>query len=177
MKVTKSAVYRITASTGCACLVTREYEDADYKKPLGEAEFAVCKKHKGQPGVDVIEMILTELVDKEAEDHKAAPAAPPSNARPNAAAVVNENGDLEMRVPIQRVTGRVTSVKPSGTTAAPAARPSAQAGRTGPAKAYVRPTAPARPAAPAGGLATALADDGAEDDLFSANDPDMQNAR
>ena len=175
MKVTKSAVYRITAGAGCACVVVGEYEDADYKKPLGKSTFTPCKKHKGQPGVDVIEMILTELVEKEAEEHKAAPAA--NAPRPNAAAVVNENGELEMRVPIQTRQSPRTSVKPSGTTAAPAARPSAQSGRTGPAKAYVRPTAPVKPvgAAPASGLATALSEpDEVEDDILAQNDPEKQ---
>jgi hypothetical protein len=175
MKVIKTAVYRITASTGCACQVTQEYEDADYKKPTGKAEFSVCKKHAGKPGVEVIEMILSELVEKEATDHVAAPAA--NAPRPNAAAVVNEAGELEMRVPIKRMAGRVTSVKPSGTTATPAGRPvnAAQAGRTGPAKAYVRPTAPVKPAnaAPNNGLAAALAEDeGPEDDLLAQNDPE-----
>lgn len=179
MKVTKSAVYRITASAGCACTVTREFEDTEFKSPLGEATFVVCKKHDKQPGVDIVEMILTELVDKEATDHVSAP--PPASVsvtRPNAAAVVNENGELEMRVPIQTRPTPRTMVKPSGSTVPATGRPvnAAQAGRTGPAKAYARPTAPVRPAT---GLATALtADDGPEeDDIFSANDPDLQNAR
>ena len=168
MKISKSAIYRITANTGCACAVTREYEDADYKKPLGEAVFASCKKHKGQPGVDVIEMILGELVEKEAEEHKAAPAAP----RPNAAAVVNEAGELEQRTPINvRPVGK-TSIRPAGTTQRPIpGRALAQAGRTGPVK-FERPVAPIPKTA--SGLATALAEDEVEDDILAQNDPERQ---
>jgi hypothetical protein len=180
MKVTKSAVYRITTATGCGCQVVREYEDADYKKPLGETHtFTECAKHKGQPGVDVIEMILGELVEKEAADHVPAPVQPTTPApRPGASAVVNENGELEMRVPIKTNPIGRSSVHPSGTSPRPAApgRPvnAAQAARTGPVAAPrpTRPVGPA-PAAPARGLSAALAEsDEEEDDILAANDPE-----
>lgn len=179
MKVTKTAIYRITAATGCGCTVQREYEDAEYKKPLGENHtFNVCAKHKDQPGVDVIEMILGELVEKEAAEHKPAEAAPA--ARPNASATVGPDGELIMRVPIQqRQQQRVTNVQASGSrTAAAAAAPRparpaspSQAARTGPAKTYIRPTAPAAKSAATADLATAGVED-EEDDLFAQNDPE-----
>jgi len=170
MKVTKSAVHRITAGTGCECVVLREYEDADYKKPMGDAVFTPCKKHKGQPGVDIIEMILGELVEKEATEHVAAPAV--NAPRPNAAATVNADGELEMRVPINvRPVGKV-AVRPAGTAQRPVpGRTSAQAGRTGPVK-FERPTASTPKTAASSGLSAALAEDDVEDDLLAQNDPE-----
>jgi hypothetical protein len=179
MKVTKSSIHRITVDmTGCGCFAMQEFEDADFKKPIGKATFTACKKHIKQPGVDIIEMLLTELLEKEALDHKVTPVAPVNPTRPNASAVVNAEGQLEMRVPINRppTVGKV-KVQASGSHAAPGSGrvSAAQAARTGPAKAFIRPTAstPRVPQPPAGGLATALAqDDEVEDDLLAQNDPE-----
>ena len=119
MKVSKTAVYRITASMACGCVAQQEFEDADYKKPLSkEPNFTVCKKHKDQAGTDILEMVLTERVQEEAENHVAAPPPAPTNVRPDASASVDESGNLVMRVPIkQNPNVRVAAVRASGTTA------------------------------------------------------------
>jgi hypothetical protein len=183
MKVTKTSIHRISVDmTGCGCYAMQEFEDADFKKPVGgekaKAQFNACKKHLKQPGSELIEMILVELVEKEALDHKA--VAPVNQVRQNASAVVDAEGNLQMRVPINRTgtTPTVGKIKvlASGSHATPnGGRPSAQAARTGPAKTFVRPTAstPRVPQPPADGLATALAqDDEVEDDLLAQNDPE-----
>ncbi len=173
MKILKSAIYRITAGTGCGCTVMREYEDADYKMPVGvgalldKATFTPCKKHVGKPGVEIIEMILSELVEKEALDHKPAPAA--NAPRPGAAAVVNEAGDLEQRTPINVHSSSRVAVRASGTaTASGARRPTT---RTGPVAAP-RPTQSTPKAAAVSGLSAALAEDDIEDDILAQNDPE-----
>jgi hypothetical protein len=122
MKVTKTAVYRITTSMACGCAAQQEFEDADYKKPIGKAPaFAACKKHKEQPGVDLVEMVLTERVTEEAENHVSAPVAPVSPTRENTSAVVDSDGNLVMKVPVQKRPGGAI-VRASGamaTTGAP----------------------------------------------------------
>jgi hypothetical protein len=117
MKVIKTAVYRITTSMGCGCAAQQEFEDADYKKPIGKTPaFAACKKHKEQPGVDLVEMVLTERVTEEAENHVPVPVAPVTPVRENASAVVDHDGNLVMRVPVQVRPGGAI-VRPSGATA------------------------------------------------------------
>lgn len=162
MKVTKTAVYRITTSMACGCSAQQEFEDADYKKPIGKAPvYEACKKHKGQPGVDVLDMVLTERVEEEAANHVSAPVAPVNpSGRENPSAVVDDDGNLVMRVPVQKKPGGAI-VRASGATAtsgppnAPVA-PAVVAGRpvaplpqpgAQPIAAAPRPPAP-RPAAP-----------------------------
>jgi hypothetical protein len=170
MKVTKSSIHRITADTGCGCKVMREYEDIDFKKPIGESgTFSPCEKHTGVAGVDVIEMVLSELVDKEAEDHKSTPA--PNAPRPNAAATVNAEGQLEMRTPVKANTtvGKV-KIQSSGSSPRPGvpAR-TMQTGRSGPVK-FQRPTQSTPRVPNTAALNTALPE-AEEDDLLAANDP------
>lgn len=205
MKVIKTAVYRITTAMQCGCTAMQEFTDADYKKPVGkEPTFEPCKKHKGQPGLDILEMVLTERVGEEAEKHVAAPTQP--EPRPGASATVGEDGSLVMRVPIRQspvgtrantgvaplrlpsapITGgapvvgaKTASVpppppppRPTTTTVQPSRLAPA---RTGPVKAYNRPTAstPKGPVAPT--LRQAEAEE--EPDLFDQNDPDYMNGR
>jgi hypothetical protein len=177
MNVTKSAIYRISVDMNCGCVATKEFKDANYKEPITEeAVFVACAKHKGKAGVDILQMVLSESVDKEAKDHLAT-SGPTS--RPNVA-TTNANGELEVRAPLNvRTVGRV-AVRPAGTTAVPGRRPvnAAQAARTGPVAAprsTMSTAKAASQAAPTGGLAAALAEpEEIEDDLLAANDPERQ---
>jgi len=183
MKTTKTSIHRITVDmTGCSCHAMQEFEDADFKKPVGgekvKAKFVACKKHANQAGAELIEMILVELVEKEALDHKSAPPVNP--VRQNASAVVNAEGQLEMRVPITRSGGVAPTVgkikvQASGSHAAPGSGrvSAAQGARTGPQKTFIRPTASTpRVLPPTSALTTALAEDEVEDDLLAQNDPE-----
>jgi hypothetical protein len=68
MKVTKSSVHRLSIEKGCGCKATREYEDARYAKPLAEASFAACDKHKAKKDfAEFAGEMLIEALDKEAE--------------------------------------------------------------------------------------------------------------
>ena len=119
MKVSKTALYRITASMACGCVAQQEFEDADYKKPITkEPKFTVCKKHEGKAGVDILEVVLIERVQEEAENHVSVPVAPAAHVRPEAAATVDGEGNLVMRVPIkQNPNVRGAQVRASGSTA------------------------------------------------------------
>src|SRR5271168_34498 len=68
MKVTKTSVHRLTIEKGCGCKATREYEDVRYTKPLGEAFFIACEKHKLKKDfAEFAGEMLIEALDKEAE--------------------------------------------------------------------------------------------------------------
>lgn len=68
MKVTKTSVHRLTIEKGCGCKATREYEDVRYTKPLGEATFIACDKHKLKKDfAEFAGEMLIEALDKEAE--------------------------------------------------------------------------------------------------------------
>ena len=177
MNVTKTAIYRISVDMNCGCVATKEFKDCNYKEPLTEeAAFVACTKHKGKAGVDILQMVLSESVDKEAKDHIATSGPSGQVSRPNVA-TTNANGDVEVHIPINvRAPTRVV-VRPAGTTAVPGRRlvNTAQAARTGPVAAPRQTMSTAKAAsqsAPTGGLAAALeGPEEIEDDLLAANDP------
>jgi hypothetical protein len=144
MKITKTSVQRITAETECGCRSTREFEDTEFKMAVGETPtFIPCKKHEGRTDLDILEMILNESVADEAKKG-ATVTAPVNPTRPNPAATVDAEGNLVQKTPIvAKITGLRTTVRASGTAVRPGTAPinAAQAARTGPAKAFVRPTA------------------------------------
>jgi hypothetical protein len=68
MKVTKSAIHRLEVEVKCGCKAGGEYEDAACKKQKGVTVFTACEVHKTAPGVEMLEMMLIEVVDKEARE-------------------------------------------------------------------------------------------------------------
>ncbi len=68
MKVTKTSVHRLTIEKGCGCKATREYEDVRYAKPIGEAAFTACERHRAKKDfAEFAGEMLIEALDKEAE--------------------------------------------------------------------------------------------------------------
>ena len=86
MKVTSSAVYKLTVEADCRCAAVGEYLDLAYNVPLGDIAFNPCPTHKEAPGIDVLATVLKEVVAKEAKERKtpepAAGAPPAAPARP-----------------------------------------------------------------------------------------------
>lgn len=80
MNVTKSIIYKLEIERDCGCKVAGDYEDAAYKKPRGTSIFTPCEKHKDAAGIELIEEMLREFLDKEARDAKAPEVMHPRTA-------------------------------------------------------------------------------------------------
>jgi len=172
MKVSKSNIYRITASMNCGCESMQEFKDASYQEKVKEEiAFSSCSKHKGQAGEDIIKMVLDERVEEESK----VPAVPPTPIRETPAAKVDDEGNLvQVKVPAVAVSSRVTvgagKNVPKGTPV--------RGSRTGP----VAPMNPARnrsssPAPSSLKIALAeeeeLSDEGSFADILAATDPSI----
>jgi len=53
--------------------VQGEYSDVRYQTAMGEPKFLACEKHDGKPGVDMLELILGEMFEKEVTDAQKTP--------------------------------------------------------------------------------------------------------
>ncbi len=121
MKVTKSAIYRLQVATSCGCAASGEYEDEACKKAKGPITFTPCDKHGQAPGLDMVEMLLTEMVGSEAEKITVAPAI-----HPRSAALIAGNDEANQQtaaaVPARslRTAGSTGEVRSPATPARPA---------------------------------------------------------
>ena len=111
MKITKSIVHRLSVEMSCGCSIMREYGDSIYKEPVGLHKSFPCEAHASDPSLSVLIFIMTELLDKEAEEAKEAPPAPSTN--------LDENGEL--RTPItNKPSSRVKINRTDGVPTRPA---------------------------------------------------------
>ncbi len=62
-EIIKTTVNRLTVKVSCGCNVMREFEEWNYKTPLGEVKFFACQKHEEDGST--IEFILSEYMDTE----------------------------------------------------------------------------------------------------------------
>jgi hypothetical protein len=140
MKVSRSAIHRLEVDVTCGCKANGEYDDEACKKQKGTTTFTACEKHKEAAGVDMLEMMLIEVVDKEARELVIAPPEPRVHPRTLALQQAEEAGDADPAA------------------AAAPARTLRTSGSTGATRAPAAPAAPARsapgshrPSRPAGG--------------------------
>ncbi len=81
MKVTKTAIHRLSVDMSCGCKMFAEFKDVQCKEPLVPVEegesvertFLSCDKHKTQ---DVIEFIIGERLEEAIESAQATPIQP-----------------------------------------------------------------------------------------------------
>jgi len=87
MKVTKTAIHRLTVEMSCGCQLYSEFRDAQCKEPFNSAfeggdapcpmrNFLPCTKHATDPSVSMLEFIMGERLDEGIEDAQKAPVAP-----------------------------------------------------------------------------------------------------
>lgn len=136
MKVTKSTIYKLEIERTCTCKVAGDYEDVAFKKPRGTAIFTACATHKETPGVDVIEEMMREVLEKEAREAKAPEVILPRAAQA-AAARAEEAQAATPAVPDPNANAPARTLRVAGSngTAAssaghrPASAPTPQPGR------------------------------------------------
>ena len=67
MKIKKSTIHRLIADVHCGCRVEREYLDSQFKESEVDALYVPCAKHTLGEVAEVIEMMLREYLESEAE--------------------------------------------------------------------------------------------------------------
>jgi hypothetical protein len=123
MKVEKTNVHRLSVERECGCKAVREFSDPQYKEAIAEASYAPCKKHKAKPDLqEMMQMIMTEDVNREAENQTAA-ASHPRHPIPTATTTTldGSSGETVTSIPISRPRPRV-QVAPAGGGGAPASQ-------------------------------------------------------
>lgn len=86
MKVTKSAIHRLSVDMSCGCRMYAEFEDAQCKKPIGPAPedsepdvdkvFKACAKHEKDASLSMLEFIISERLDEAIETAQKTPVQP-----------------------------------------------------------------------------------------------------
>lgn len=86
MKVTKTAIHRLSVDMSCGCKMYAEFEDAQCKKPIGPAPegsepdvdkiFKACSKHEKDSSLSMLEFIIGERLDEAIDTAQKAPAQP-----------------------------------------------------------------------------------------------------
>lgn len=140
MKVNKSTTYKLEVERECGCKIVRDYKDEVCKNPHGDASFSACDKH--QETADLIKELLTEVLEREAREAKA--AAPVIHPR-TAAMLQQPTEDTEAEATtVTAPTARTLRMTGSGAgarrsegeghrpAAAPAPRPGSSQHRPGP---------------------------------------------
>jgi hypothetical protein len=97
MKITRTHGVQVLLER-CGCKVRRDYEDPQCQKPLSDTSFIPCPKHKGKKeSSETIELILSELLDKEVQEATRnsipAPEAPAANLRSVQSVAANSEAD------------------------------------------------------------------------------------
>jgi hypothetical protein len=170
MKVTKSAVYRLTVEGDCGCTVAQEFSDVELKQSLAKPVFNPCEKH--EPAKDMLETIFLEMHAKEVDEeakrvetetariNEAKKAIAPS-PRPVATTPADPNAPQRIEIPIPGVGPVVPKVvtaadvvltendveplpetRSRAASARPAARPAGGAGGQRPAGGFRRSAQP-----------------------------------
>jgi hypothetical protein len=82
MKITKTAIHKLTVQADCGCIAYGEYQDEALKKTVAGPLFSPCDTHKENPGASVIEGLLKEVVIHTAAETKVAPPPAPAPSAP-----------------------------------------------------------------------------------------------
>jgi|SRR5579863_851441 len=126
MKVEKTNVHRLSVERECGCTAVREFKDPQYKDAIAEAEFEPCKKHKAKPDLaEMMKMIMTEDVNREAENNAKPTYAPMRTPTAVPTSLDGSAGETVTSTPIVRRPGppRVAVAPAGGGVPAPQAGP------------------------------------------------------
>jgi len=101
MKVIKGTIYRISVEADCGCSSAKEFTDLSFKEAVGTGipVYTPCEEHGAtgaKTAAKLIENLLLQFIEKEAERAGKTQAPPPTPT------VVNADGSETSRIPMSR---------------------------------------------------------------------------